>query len=737
MKKNAGHWMRRVHWTRLAGAGVLLAMILLRIADPAPLERLRLGTFDLFQQSHPRVYTDAPVTIIDIDDASLAELGQWPWPRTRVADLVDAATAAGSVALAFDIVFSEPDRLSPAWIASDNRALPAVVREALASLPDNDSALAQAFERSRVIAGQASLRLEEGVAGPTALEPVPHALIGPDPRPWLQTYPRAVRNLEILETAAAGQGFFSVRPDSDGVYRRIPVALVVGEQFRLGLAPELLRVATGGAPFAIRTNEAGIEGVVLAQQMVPTDRDGTLWPWLTPPEPTRSLSAADVLEDRVPDGRLAGQLVLIGSSAIGLEDFRPTALGIPMSGVEIHAQVLENILTNSMLLRPNHAIGAELALGTALGLVIILAAPLIPALWLVIGAVGVLATVGGASYAAFLRERLLLDPSWPMLTALCLLMLMAGGNYLREERRRQRIRAAFGQYVSPELVSRLTDTDTPLRLGGETRELTLLFSDMRGFTAVSEEFRNDPQGLTALMNKLLTTLSEPILSEGGTIDKFLGDAVMAFWNAPLDHSSHAAAACRAALAMREGVTQLNLARAEIGSAPPLRVGIGLNTGPCVVGNMGTPARFDYTAMGDAVNLASRLEAQSKAYAVDIILGDKTHAAVAGRFATVELDLIRVEGKSAPERIHALLGDAEFARTQAFRAVQTAITLFLGVYRAQDWGAALSALPEIKDTAADAGLSLDGLVALFRDRIIHLAAAPPGPDWDGAYPPLDP
>jgi adenylate cyclase len=264
----------------------------------------------------------------------------------------------------------------------------------------------------------------------------------------------------------------------------------------------------------------------------------------------------------------------------------------------------------------------------------------------------------------------------------------------------------------------------------------VLFSDLRGFTALSEGYRRDPQGLTTLMNELLTRLSDPILAQGGTIDKFMGDAVMAFWNAPLDHPDPEAAACRAALEMRDGIAQMNenhRQNAKDGMAPrPLEIGLGLNTGPCVVGNMGSAARFDYTALGDTVNLASRLEGQSRPYGVGIVLGDATARAVTGRFATLELDLIRVKGKSEPARIHALLGDETLSTTPAFTTLKAAGTRMLRAYRAQDWTNANAALETLAQASGEAGLDLSVLVALYRARIASLQAHPPVPDWDGVF-----
>jgi adenylate cyclase len=436
-------------------------------------------------------------------------------------------------------------------------------------------------------------------------------------------------------------------------------------------------------------------------------------------------------------GRLAGHLVLVGTSAIGLEDFRATSLGVPMAGVEIHAQLLENILSDTLLVRPNYAVAVELLSALALCLLVILLTPVLSASVLIVASLLFLATFGLGSYALFQGQRILLDPSFPMAAGLVTMIFMSTANYLREERRRRRIRTAFGQYVSRDLVDRLSENEESLTLGGETRELTLLFSDVRGFTAIAESYREDPAALTQLMNRLLTTLSNAILERGGTIDKFMGDAVMAFWNAPLDHPDHARSACAAALGMSAAVEKLNREReaeARAGGAPflPLNVGIGINTGTCTVGNMGSDMRFDYTAVGDPVNLASRLEGQSRTYGLAVIAGSATEAGAQGGFAFLEIDLIRVKGKLQSERIFALLGDANLRETPAFAEAAAANARMLVAYRGQDWSGAEAALDEVEAVSSRLGGRLSGYVALYRRRIAAGRATPPGPGWDGVY-----
>lgn len=715
--------------------GVLLA---LRVADPIPVQQLRFAAFDLYQQIQPREFAAAPVTILDIDDPSLEAYGQWPWPRSRVADLIIKSFEAGAVAMAFDIVFAEADRLSPAAIAADNTNLPEDIRAQLAELPDNDARLADAIRQTRVILGQTSVRsAQTGLEREANIRPVPFAILGEDARPFLPRFPDLVQNLPALEDAAAGRGVFSVRPDTDGIYRRVPIAMLVEEELRLGLAPELLRVATGGNAFALRGNAAGVDGVVLGGKLIRTAADGTVWPYLTPSNPARYVSAGELLAGKVPQGRLAGQLILVGTSAIGLEDFRPTALGISMAGVEIHAQLLENILADSLLIRPNYTLAAELFTLAGLSLLVILLVPIMGARWIILLAVLLISSYVAAAFYLFQNQRILLDPTWPALGTLLTLIMMATANYIREERERRQIRGAFGQYVSPDLVEKLQQEPDALTLGGERRDLTLLFSDVRGFTTLAEGFRDDPAGLTTLMNSFLTVLSNAILRQGGTIDKFMGDAVMAFWNAPLDLPDHPHAACRAALAMLSDVADLNRTRAEEAEAAgeislPINVGIGLNTGSCIVGNMGSDTRFDYTALGDTVNLASRLEGQSKSYGLGIILGDATAEAVRDDFAILELDLLRVKGKLEPERIFALMGDETVKPRADFLALEAANTKMRGAYAAQKWDIAGAALVEIEAAAKPIGFDMSGYVALYRARLADFAENPPGPDWDGVF-----
>lgn len=650
----------RLGLPRLVGLIVLLALTLVKYSDPAPLERFRLWVFDQYLTGKPREAGTSPVVIVDIDEKSLARIGQWPWSRAVMARLVDRMGEAGAAAIGLDIVFAEPDRLSPPRLAGTLVGLTPDMRAGLGREKDTDALFAEAIARHRVVLGRSGLPLAHAASGD---EPhLPLAMIGGDSTGLLPGYPGMLRNLPALERAAAGIGMFSILSEPDGLIRRVPLAFAVDGRVVPSLAVEVLRVATGGDALALKRDSAGVMGIVVGGTMIPTERDGRFWVYYRSGLATNSLSAADVLEGRLAEGALKDRLVLVGSSAIGLQDIRATPVSAAMPGVEVHAQLLETILDRQQLTRPHLALGIEVVAGLALGLLMIWLVPRLGTLpVLALGLLMAFAT-WQAGWLLFDRYRLLIDTVYPLLAGLSVFLTLVFLNYWREERQRHGIRLAFQHYLAPTLVEKLAEEPSLLRLGGETRDLTVLFSDMRDFTRVAEGMKGDPQALTRLMNRLLTPLSDVITNEKGTIDKYMGDAVMAFWNAPLDVPDHAAHAARAALAMRQRLLALNDARrreAEEQGLPapePLEIGIGINTGPCVVGNMGSDFRFDYSALGDAVNLASRLEGLTAHYGEPILIGEATAAALGGRFDMREIGSVQVKGKSEAARVFALLGE---------------------------------------------------------------------------------
>jgi adenylate cyclase len=358
--------------------------------------------------------------------------------------------------------------------------------------------------------------------------------------------------------------------------------------------------------------------------------------------------------------------------------------------------------------------------------------PWIGARWTLLLLIAAVGGLGAYSWHEFAARRLLYDTIFPVATTVLVFIVTTYGSYMREEQSKRQVRSAFGRYMSPVLVERLAADPSLLKLGGEKRDMTLLFCDVRGFTSISEQY--DAEGLTHLINRFLTPMTELILSHKGTIDKYMGDCIMAFWNAPLDDPDHAANACRAALRMNEALTPLNEAleaeAKEQGHAfLPIRIGIGLNSGPAVVGNMGADQRFDYSVLGDTVNLASRLEGQSKTYGVTILLGEDCARRAPG-FATLPLDLIKVKGKSQAVAVHALIGDESVAQNPAFIELARLQADFLSAYRAQDWSAARAA--RLAARAAGQAWSLSALYDLYGARIDDYEAVPPAADWDGVF-----
>jgi adenylate cyclase len=725
---------RRFGYDRLVCLALLIGLAAFRIADPAPVEELRVRTFDTFQLIDPRVKTAKPVTIIDIDEKSLAKLGQWPWPRTRIADLVANLTRLGAVVIGFDIVFAEPDRLNPDVAADTIRDLDEETRAKLRTLPSNDQIFANAMRRSRVVLGESGLPyvLTEF---DTTLPVTGLAMLGEPPQPFLLDFPGLLRNIQVLEQAAAGRGLFTIKPERDGIIRRVPMMMQAQGATMPSLSFEILRVATGTDTIFIKSDKAGIKSIAVQGFEVPTDRNGQLWVHFARRDPSIYVSASDVLEGRVAPERIARKLVLIGTSAVGLLDLKTTPIDPVMPGVEVHAQVLESALTRAVLSQPNYSTLVELCAAILLGLLVIAFAPQFGPVSLV--AVGALfaSLLVGTSWYFYWQHRLLIDFTYPLLSTTVIYLTLIFSSFVREQAQRRQIRSAFSQYLSPALVEQLAQSPEKLVLGGEEREMTIMFSDMRGFTSISESYKNDPQGLTALMNRFLTPLTNAILNRKGTIDKYMGDAIMAFWNAPLDDSAHQVNACEAALDMLERVDALNQAReleAKENNRPfiPLNVGVGLNTGTCVVGNMGSDMRFDYSVFGDSVNLASRLEGQSKEYGFPIIVGSKTALSVKDKFAILELDFIMVKGKKEPEVIYAIAGREDTAHSGRFQRLRNLTIEMLACYRSRDWEGALAAIERGRKT--DDANALELLYNLYEARIIGYQKNPPPEDWNGAF-----
>jgi adenylate cyclase len=680
--------------------------------QPRRLEDVRNLVFDEFQRLSPRVYDpESPARVVGVDEASLKAYGQWPWPRTRVAELVERLRDLGAAAIAFDFIFSEPDRASAHKLveALPDAKLRAEVSRLVAKAPDNDAIFANVL-RSAPVALGATLATEGAKDYPAKAGLV---AAGDDPAPFLYSFPAVVLPLPTLIESAQGLGATNWLPDRDLVVRRVPLLTRVGASIAPSLALEALRVAQGEQSIVIRSSNAsgetaygaktGVNAVKVGAFQIATGPSSEVRPRYTFSTPARDISAKAVLEKNVPRREIEGRIVFVGALAVGLGDVRATPLEPVVPGVEVHAQIVESLTSGALLSRPDWAPGLEyivaiaaFALTTPL---LFLAPPLVSAIFAPLMAGALFA----GSFYLFEKQGLLLDPAYPSLVIIGSYSVGALTLWRTEIMARRQVRRAFGKFVAPAVVDRIAEHPERLVLGGETRELTVLFSDLRNFSGISEGL--SARELTQFMNDYLTPMTDAILECEGTVDKYMGDAILAFWNAPLDIADHPRKAARAALAMRAAMLTFNAARAQWAQAAgrPYKeaaMGLGLHLGPASVGNMGSVRRFDYSILGDNVNLASRLEGASKAFATDIIVSRAIRDAVPD-MAWLDLGRIVVVGRTEPTHVFALAGDPEMAKTDSYMRWRTAHDEMLAEYESGRFDAAAARAETLAQTLPDA------------------------------------
>ena len=686
---------------------------------------LRLKSFDTFQNLFPRSALEGdPVVVIDIDDESLNIHGQWPWPRTLVARLVDRTVY--SAATGFDIVFAEPDRTGARELSKLYEDNPELV-DILSQTVDSDEILTQSIKNH----GTVVLGMAPNNKLNTSLNINKLGLVvqGDAPNQFLNKYSGIQANLPSLETASAGIGSMSIG-NNDPIVRTMPTFELVNETLVPSFPLELVRVSIGASTYQIKSSNAssekafgeatGINHIKLADLVMPTNPDGSLWIYPTATKNLNVIPAWKVLQGEFPLEYFDGKVTIVGTSASGLLDLRSTALEKNIPGVTIAAQFVQQIYANDFLKRPDWLLGLEFLVGLIISILICLSiqrqGPLGGLGVYIFGSAGILY----GSFYFFTTLRYLIDPISPLVICSLAYLVITFFNFLFTELERKKVRTAFSQYLAPAMVEKLAQSSESLVLGGERKEMTFLFSDIRGFTAISEKYQQDPEGLTELINQLLTVLSNEILATEGTIDKYMGDCIMAFWNAPTDQPDHRERALQSAFAMQKALTQLNL---DLGRSEQdkLSVGIGINSGQCIVGNMGSEDRFDYTVLGDAVNLASRLEGQCSHYGFEMILGEETAKNLQGH-QIVELDLLAVKGKSEPVKIYTALEN--FDQSNFIKDHNE----FLSQYRAQKWQEALDHIKKYQSQIHEFHLYYD----LFLRRINELKENPPENDWQGVF-----
>jgi adenylate cyclase len=663
-------------WTALL---TLILIVGIRALDPSFVESVRLRYFDTLITSKPPVQNN--VYTVNIDEAALSKYGQWPFPRDQYAGIVKDLYSRGAGLVVFNVLMAEPDRFK------GDKAMEAAMLQYPVILPNVPSDKSKNNPR------------ETGAA-----------ILGPEYLDTVIQYPGIIANLPNYEGLAIGTGTVNTLPEIDGVNRRVPLVASVDGTLYPALSLEVLRVVAGDPSFQIKLNELGVEKMRIPQfGPVTTDSLGRVWiDWS---QKSHSISLADLPKD------FRGAVVIVSPTAAGISNPVPTALG-PVHPHELQAAVVGTMFNGVNIQRPDYADFAEIAALLALGLIIIFLSR-----WTYVGlsttVVGIAASVGG-SYWLFINHNMLTDATATALGLILVALHVYGVKFVSEFLQKQQIKKQFGTYLSPDLVAQLQRQPELLKLGGTEQELSIMFTDVRGFTTISEHYGKDVQGLTSIMNRYMTAMTRAILENRGTLDKYIGDAQMAFWNAPVNNPQHAKDAVRTAFQMLKSLEEFN-AEIKAEGVPAFGMGLGINTDTVVVGNMGSDQRFDYTCLGDGVNLASRLEGQSKPYGVKIIIGPKTAEYVREAYQVVELDLLAVKGKTEPAQIFTVLEEFDAADERVHKE-------FLKAYRTGDWNTAYKLATDMRHSWKG---ELTQYYEAMRTRIHEFKASPPK-NWDGIY-----
>jgi adenylate cyclase len=633
-------------WTAL----ITLALITsIRIADPSFVESVRLRYFDTLVTSKPVEVTG--VHVVNIDEKSLEKYGQFPFARNVYADIIQDLYRRNAGLVVFNVLTPDRDRMGrDADYIATLKKYPTV-------LPSIGSTLTRNQPRNPGTA----------VIGPFGLD----AFV---------TYPGIIANIPPVESAAAGVGITNTLPEIDGVVRRMPMVVAVDGKLYPSLAMEVMRVAAGDSTFQVKINETGVEKMrIPAFGPVTTDSLSRIWiDWSLTPE---RHSLTNLPRD------FDGEIVIVGVSAAGLANPVATSLG-EMLPQDLQAAVISTVIANKTrpaITRPDWADGAEIVTLIVLSVILIFLGR-----WIYVGIGSSIVVLGVCLWipsALYSSHAWLTDGTLVVAGIVLVLLHSYGVKFVSEYLAKQQIKKQFGTYLSPAMVEKLQKNPKLLQLGGEERELSIMFTDVRGFTTISEHYGRDVQGLTKIMNRYMTAMTAKIIENEGTLDKYIGDAQMAFWNAPLDDADHARNAVRTALQMMESLDAFN-AEVTAEGIPAFGMGLGINTATVVVGNMGSDQRFDYTCLGDGVNLASRLEGQSKPYGVKIVLGSRTAELVRDTYSVAELDCIAVKGKKEGVKIYTLAPDTEQHQQ------------FLDLYYAGEWKKAMTLIPLCKNVAPE-------------------------------------
>ena len=669
-------------WTALATLTLVLAV---RIADPSFVESVRLRYFDTLITA--KAPTQNNIYTVNIDEAALDKYGQWPLPRDEYAKIVQNLYQRGAGLVVLNVLMAEPDRSG------------------------GDAVLANALKQYPVVLPSVpSAKTKNTPRQPGS------AVIGAEYSDLIVQYPGLIANIRPLEASAVGVGIVNTLPEIDGVNRRLPLVVAVGDKLYPSLSMETLRVAAGDSTFQVKLSELGVEKMrIPAFGPVTTDNLGRVWVDLS--QQSNSVSLMNLPRD------FGGAVVIVGPSAAGIANPIPTAKGAVWPQ-EFQAMAIGTMINGVVIARPDWADGAEILTILALGVILLFLTR-----WIYAGLASIVAFIAVLAYGShfmFEHSLWLFDITGPI-TAVILVALHAYGiKFVSEFLQKQQIKKQFGTYLSPAMVEKLQKNPELLQLGGDSRELSIMFTDVRGFTSISEHYGKDVQGLTKIMNRYMTAMTAKIIENQGTLDKYIGDAQMAFWNAPLDDADHAKNAVRTGLQMMGSLDAFNQEVTAEG-IPAFGMGLGINTDTVVVGNMGSDQRFDYTCLGDGVNLAARLEGQSKPYGVKIVLGPKTAQLVKDEYFVLELDCIAVKGKKEGVTIYTVLGRND--EVNVARADTQMHEAMLALYRQQKFDQAIKFCQDLKGRFAG---EMDHYYDAWIERCEEMKHVGLPQDWDGVF-----
>ena len=669
-------------WMVAISACLLLTLYAI---NPSVIQTLQLKTFDYLITSLDKKQSEE-IVVVNFGEKSVEKFGQWPFDRRDIAKTIDKLKENGASVIVAPILFSEKDRAG-----GDSELAKVLDGVIIAQTPTTQNNKPDSVRRG-------------------------FASIGPvDPARVVYRWPGGLRPLDQYAEIASGVGVVATISELDGVVRRMPLLVNIASGLYPSIPLETIRVAAGDPSFQVKTNEGGIEAVrVPAFPPISTDERGRIWlSWNT---------KFDTLEATEIDARVKDKIVILGLTIEGVGGIIATPIGERWAH-EIQAQTLQTLVDGTSISRPNVGTLIEGALLTTMLLLLLHIVPRLTVALTVPFYAFIVVGVSAASYYLFKTELQLWDASYIVLAISVVYGHLVFNNFAREFRLKQQIKKQFGTYLSPALVEKLQKNPELLRLGGETRELSIMFTDVRGFTTISEHYGNDVQGLTKIMNRYMTAMTKKIIDNDGTLDKYIGDAQMAFWNAPLDDEMHARHAVKTALEMLDDLERFNKEVTAEG-IPPFGMGLGINTGSVVVGNMGSDQRFDYTCLGDTVNLASRLEGQSKPYHVKMVIGPQTYEYVKDEYLCLELDCLAVKGKTKGVNIYTIVNknglNIAFARAHGE---------FLMHYREQNWDKALEYVPYVENAFEG---EMKEYYQMMVERIEEYKANPLPKDWDGVY-----